>query len=184
MLGVAMKMKRRVRVTTPVEVRVSREEVLPAETENVSLGGVFVKSRVTLPEGTHVLLRLHTPHGRITTGARVVHAVDSREAMATSRAPGMGLSMASLSPYAQSVLERLLDEHDATPRDPWGRPARILRSALQWFVSGAATADVETTDEEPWYHRAAAAQGPHPPDKPPEPPPAAKPGSSGRSSDF
>lgn len=153
----------RVRVQTKVAVRFARDHVVDLCTENISRGGMFVRS-AQLPEpGAQLMVRLCTPFGTLTTRARVVHTMDEQMAERKAHPPGLGLQFDDLSQHAATTLEKFLRSEDAgQPQvEPWtARAIRQLGDAgttlLQRLRKLGTPADALAGDHQdatPWYHR-------------------------------
>jgi len=53
-----------------------RHEPILGTTEDISHRGVFVSSSAMLPVDSLVVLKIHTPHGKLKVSARVVHNIE------------------------------------------------------------------------------------------------------------
>ena len=89
----------------------SVEELVSGPLHDISMGGLFIRSRVTKPEGTELQLRIIVGADGTELRARgiVVREVTLQEALASGRPPGMGLIFTELDDASRSVLERLLE---------------------------------------------------------------------------
>lgn len=84
-------------------------EVEELPLENISLGGVFIKTSRPQPAGSHIRLRLHTAYTSLGLTGRVVHVIDEGWARRKSHPAGMGLQFEGLSPHTQAQLEGLVE---------------------------------------------------------------------------
>jgi hypothetical protein len=99
----------RFRVTADVELISASGDVRPLPLEDISLGGVFI--RTTAPEAPGSFVRLRLPSGGVaaTVVGRVVHVIDGPASVAKARAPGMGVQFDGLSPDTHGVVRAFVD---------------------------------------------------------------------------
>lgn len=164
----------RFKVITPVDVRFARDELKTLQTEDVSMGGLFIRSDVLRPPGSRLFIRVRSEKGAFTAQARVVHALDEQAAQQKSHAAGMGVVFDGLSGRAVTTLEQLIQtaqEQQQSPRraapvrQAMRRGVELLRQAwlvlvgLLMTLHGQARAALRSPDappepaETPWYHR-------------------------------
>ncbi|RMH41708.1 MAG: response regulator [Deltaproteobacteria bacterium] len=109
----------------------SVDELVEAYTEDISRGGLFVRTTELLPIGEVVRVQVEMPDGGpVYAGfARVAHTI-GREAVAAGRSPGMGLEFldAGEAPLANEIARHLAATgHDEpVPPAPAGVSGRIL----------------------------------------------------------
>ncbi len=107
-----------------------RGERLSAVTQDLSRGGLFVRTGTLLPRGSVVQVMLQTPDGsslRLTT--RVAHAISDKEARALGRQPGLGLELIGTDSATLRRLENLVSQLEAAkpdPAQPKGATVRVL----------------------------------------------------------
>lgn len=101
----------RYRLNAPVDVVTASAEIEQAAAENISLGGIFIRTTTPPPMGSPVRLRLKTttPGGQAepsTIGlfGKVVHIVDAELAAAKSLPMGIGIQFEALPPKTEEVL--------------------------------------------------------------------------------
>src|SRR5262245_14719650 len=91
--------------------------------ENISMGGMFVRSASTLQPGTPVMLQVVRPGLKraIQMTGRVVSVVTPAEARERQVVPGMGISLDCIDREAQARLRALVDDlavYAAAPKPP------------------------------------------------------------------
>ncbi len=102
----------RYRLSDAVDVVTSAAELHQLDAENISLGGVFLKTTSPAPRGSPVRLRLRSAGpGAATIGlmGRVVHVIDEAVGARKSHPPGMGVQFDPLSPQTETLLRRFVD---------------------------------------------------------------------------
>ena len=132
-------------------------EQLPLE--NISLGGVFIRTARPSPKGSTVRMRLRSlSPGALSPGGtddgmtlglvgRVVHVIDATTAAHKAHPPGMGVEFEGLSESTRAMLERLVDGLvDAARRERARRAAARYAPPSSVTVSDerAAVADLWT----------------------------------------
>ena len=80
----------------PVELLGRRGLVVRGMSQDISTGGLFVRTETLLPVGTAVELLLHVNEPPLRLAARVVHALTPAEARSLGRIAGMGLRFVDL----------------------------------------------------------------------------------------
>ncbi len=80
----------------PVELLGRRGLVVRGMSQDISTGGLFVRTETLLPVGTAVELLLHVNEPPLRLAARVVHALTPTEARSLGRIAGMGLRFVDL----------------------------------------------------------------------------------------
>ena len=80
----------------PVELLGRRGMVVRGISQDISTGGLFVRTETLLPVGTSVELLLHVQEPPLRLAARVVHALPPSEARTLGRIAGMGLRFTDL----------------------------------------------------------------------------------------
>jgi uncharacterized protein (TIGR02266 family) len=80
-------------------------------TEDISKGGVFIKTDKPLPFDTRVKVLIELPDlDQIELNGRVVYVLNEEEAKKVMREPGMGIQFIDVSPEISKKLEDLLEE--------------------------------------------------------------------------
>lgn len=92
--------------------------------ENISVGGIFVRTERPLPPDSMVLLRLKLDDVTMGASARVVHVIDASVASAQQLSPGMGLSFGLLGAKERVALECFV--------------AKLARAATETYDAGRA----------------------------------------------
>lgn len=124
------------RLSVALPVVAANGDVQMMRTEDVSLGGVFIRTRA--PQRPGSVVQIHLPVEGATRGlpvmARVVHVIDERAGMAKARTPGMGVQFDGLAPAAEAALRALLETLIDEKRRRHVRPERstppIVRNVL------------------------------------------------------
>ena len=100
----------RYRVSVPVSVITHSGDLEELPLEDVSLGGVFIKTSRPWPRGSFVRLRFPVDDNAPPLGlmGRVVHVIDEETSAQKSRAPGMGVQFDGLSPDTEAMLRRFV----------------------------------------------------------------------------
>lgn len=104
--------------------------------ENISLGGLFVRTPRPVPAGTAVKVRMQAATGPIVALAKVVHVIDPNRAAVLQTNPGMGVQFHEMPPEARDALVRFVDglaeqamrRADGLPKAPEARfvsPAQV-----------------------------------------------------------
>ncbi|MBK8012729.1 MAG: Hsp70 family protein [Deltaproteobacteria bacterium] len=107
MSNLTTRQERRFPAAIPVEVTVTGPaQVHALWTENISKGGLFVRSETPLDIGTRLEIRLKGDELDVTLGAEVAHVVDRPTAERTGAVPGLGVRFLELHP---DVAIRLLE---------------------------------------------------------------------------
>jgi DNA-binding response OmpR family regulator/Tfp pilus assembly protein PilZ len=103
------------RVTAAFRVRASALDPDALAGENVSRGGIFVKTVRFLPLNTVIRLTIEVPGTTIAVPAtcRVAFVRDEESSRATGKSAGMGLELLDIAPDQRPILERLLAERQA-----------------------------------------------------------------------
>jgi uncharacterized protein (TIGR02266 family) len=99
-----------------------RSELKTLWTENISKGGLFVRTDSPPPRGTVVEVVISTPDGEVAMKAEVVHVVDRATAQAVGHPAGVGLAFVDVRPehrkaiglYVDGIADRLTS--DDVPR--------------------------------------------------------------------
>jgi molecular chaperone DnaK len=78
---------------------------------DISVGGLFIKSRLVKELGTEVSLRIDVPSEGVQLEARgiVVRSITPQEAAETGRSPGMGIVFTVIDQQSRHTLERLIE---------------------------------------------------------------------------
>jgi hypothetical protein len=99
------------RVSVQLPVVAANGDVQMLRTEDVSLGGIFIRTRSPHHPGS--IVQIHLPREGAARGVpimgRVVHVIDERAAMTKARAPGMGVQFDGLAPDAEAALRALVE---------------------------------------------------------------------------
>ncbi len=100
------------RVITEIKLKFkSANGFVQKYTEDISKGGVFIKTDKPLPFDTKVKVLLELPDsGQIELDGRVVYILRKDEAKAMMRSPGMGIQFVNVSPEINKRLEDLIEE--------------------------------------------------------------------------
>ena len=104
----------------PVELLGRRGLVVRGVSQDISTGGLFVRTDTLLPVGTSVELLLHVHEPPLRLAARVVHALTPSEARSLGRIAGMGLrfiDLGDLGDNRREAIRRHLEGRD-TLRTP------------------------------------------------------------------
>jgi Tfp pilus assembly protein PilZ len=124
------------RLSVSVGLVAASGDVQLLRTDDLSLGGVYIRTRKPAPPGSLVRLRLPvagSPHGLPLLG-RVVHVIDERSAITKARPPGMGVQFDGLAPDAEAALRGLVDTLLAEKKRRHARADRptppVLRNVL------------------------------------------------------
>jgi hypothetical protein len=99
----------RYRVSLPVDVVAPDGSVHELNLDDISLGGVFVRTRRPASPGSFVRLRLPLGGRSVPVVGRVVHALDDDAAHAKGRPAGMGIQFDGLAPDAEDGVRRFID---------------------------------------------------------------------------
>lgn len=89
---------------------VDLNELITGPLNDLSLGGVFVKTRTPWPIGARVVLQVSVVNSQVSFRARgeVVRQVSEEEARTRALVPGMGLRFTELSPRDRSSIVELI----------------------------------------------------------------------------
>lgn len=121
--GVADRRHPRFVTSTRVEIRTEdRGELRALWTENISKGGLFVRTEEPPPMRARVEVQLETPDGAITLSAEVVHQIDAAAAANLGHPAGVGLQFVNLSPEVRARIERYVDGLAARLREELAPP--------------------------------------------------------------
>lgn len=86
-----------------------REELRTLWTENISKGGLFVKTEQPPPRGARVEVAIQTPAGELALAAEVVHVLDAVTAQQVGQTPGVGLQFVDLTTDQRDAVFRYVD---------------------------------------------------------------------------
>ena len=126
---------RRMNARVASECRVKYEsvdELVVAYTEDISRGGLYVKTTKFLPIGAvvRVLLALPDTETELSVLARVAFIMDERQAEQHDREPGMGMGFLDVggAPVADQIARYLADvsPEEVIPPSPAGMSSRVL----------------------------------------------------------
>jgi uncharacterized protein (TIGR02266 family) len=92
----------------------SRDELRTLWMEDISNGGLFVRTDTPPRAGTKVAVEIETPGGHMWLRAEVVHVLDRAAAEQIGHTPGVGLQFIDLSPDKRRAIERYVDGVSAT----------------------------------------------------------------------
>jgi uncharacterized protein (TIGR02266 family) len=94
----------------------SIEDLVSGPLLDISVGGLFIRSRTVKEIGTEVTLRIDVPAEgvRLTARGIVIRAITLDEARETGRPAGMGVVFTALDEHARATLERLIEAAIAT----------------------------------------------------------------------
>jgi uncharacterized protein (TIGR02266 family) len=87
----------------------ARSELRTLWMENISKGGLFVRSNTPLPRGTIVDVEINTPDGDLLLRAEVVHVATHAIADASGTKAGVGLAFTNLGPEQREAIHRYVD---------------------------------------------------------------------------
>lgn len=107
----------------------SLDELVVAYTEDVSRGGVFLKTTSFLPVGTPVRIKLCLPNQQeVIAPAKVAYVLDEATAAAKGRRPGMGMQFVDdgSSPVAVQIAQHLAAETARLDAQGMNEAATIL----------------------------------------------------------
>jgi Tfp pilus assembly protein PilZ len=78
---------------------------------DISIGGLFIKSRLVKDLGTEVMLRIDVPSEGVQLEARgiVVRAITPDEAAETGRSSGMGIVFTAIDQQSRDILAQLIE---------------------------------------------------------------------------
>lgn len=110
--------------------------------DNISLGGVFVKTNRPPPPGTPVKVRVSAGVGTIVAIGKVVHVVDPARAEVLKTAAGMGLQFQEMAPEARVALARFVD---GLAEQALRRAGALLKAPEARFLT-ASTVEVRVDD--------------------------------------
>jgi hypothetical protein len=101
----------RYRVSVPVAVTTQAGATEQLRIEDISLGGVFIRTTLPSPPGSFVAVRLPLgdPEHPFALMGRVVHVIDGAASVEKARAPGMGVQFDGLSPQHERLLRSFVD---------------------------------------------------------------------------
>lgn len=122
----------RYRVSVPVGLVTPSGDIEVLALEDISLGGMFIRTLLPAPAGTAVRLRLPLDRDdALSLHGRVVHVIDETVSRAKARAPGMGVQFDGLSSDTARSLARFVDALVALQRED-----RLARDAAPtvWAV--------------------------------------------------
>ncbi len=121
------------RKTSEVRVRYrTHDEYITRYSDNISRGGVFIRTLHFLPINTVLRLKLLLPgeESEIPVIARVAHVIGTDQAGELDRAPGMGLEFLDLAPEGKEVLHdtflECVDRQDPAAERSQLKGTRIL----------------------------------------------------------
>ncbi|MDH5491764.1 MAG: response regulator [Myxococcales bacterium] len=120
------------RVAAVFKVRYeSLDDLVVAYTEDVSRGGVYLRSETFLPVGAVVRIKLSLPKGagEVEAIARVAYVLDAKKAAERGKRPGMGMQFLDVGgrPVAEQIAEHLeLQARAELELPPAQQAARIL----------------------------------------------------------
>jgi DNA-binding response OmpR family regulator/Tfp pilus assembly protein PilZ len=95
----------RVVETVAVQIVCDTGTVVRGVTQDLGLGGLFVRTPTLLPVGTRVDVMLHVIEPPLRVAAHVVHALRPDEARSLGRMPGIGIAFGELYVDAHRLLE-------------------------------------------------------------------------------
>ncbi len=100
------------RVLTEIKLKVkSTDGFVQKYAEDISKGGIFIKTDKPLPFDAKVKILLELPDSEeIELDGRVVYILSEEEAKAMMRSPGMGIQFVDVSPEVRKKLEDLIEE--------------------------------------------------------------------------
>lgn len=107
-----------------IGVRLAERKALKAMwTENISKGGLFVRTDTPPPRGTILEVLISTPDGELALNAEVVHVVDPKSSEAAGQQPGVGLAFVgvkaeqkrAIHQYVDGLADRLSPEEAPSP---------------------------------------------------------------------
>ncbi|MDP2344468.1 MAG: PilZ domain-containing protein [Deltaproteobacteria bacterium] len=102
----------RYQLSGAIDVVTASAEMHQLSAENISLGGMFLKTTRPLPEGSAVRLRLRSAGpGAATIGlvGRVVHVIDEVTSAKKAHPPGIGVQFDPPSPQTELLLRRFVE---------------------------------------------------------------------------
>jgi hypothetical protein len=103
-MGAGIQRHPRFRTSVPIGLVTPSGDVEEFTLEDISLGGLFVRTLLPAPAGSFVRMRLPLQDGELSLMGRVVHVIDDRSAQAKARARGMGVQFDGLAPDTERRL--------------------------------------------------------------------------------
>lgn len=87
------------------------EDLVSGPLHDISMGGLFIRTRATKPDGTELRLRIivGADGSELCGRGIVVREVTEQEARETGRLPGMGIVFTELDEQSRDTLARLLE---------------------------------------------------------------------------
>lgn len=93
-----------------IGVRIAERSALKTMwTENISKGGLFVRTDTPPPRGTILEVLISTPDGELALNAEVVHVVDKQSSEAAGQPPGVGLAFVAVKPEQKRAIHQYVD---------------------------------------------------------------------------
>lgn len=128
-MGTGIQKHPRFRTSVPIGLVTPSGDVEEFTLEDISLGGLFVRTLVPAPAGSFVRLRLPLGDGALSLMGRVVHVIaDDTAARSKTRARGMGVQFDGLAPDTERRLAQFvggLVNEQRRRRDVDGKPRFI-----------------------------------------------------------
>ncbi len=85
------------------------------EIENISVGGLFMRTNAPLPVGLAITVELRSPREALTLGGRVVSVVSPEDAERNGSSPGVGVAFDVLPSETEKKLRALLEVLERSP---------------------------------------------------------------------
>lgn len=99
----------RYRFHAAVDVVTVAAEIQQWPAENISMGGIFLRTNTPPPMGSFVRLRLRSEDDTIGLLGKVVHVIDSNSAADKAHPPGIGVQFENVAPKVEEALKRFVD---------------------------------------------------------------------------
>jgi Flp pilus assembly protein TadD len=109
MSSTAVQKHPRYRWNAPVDVVTVSAEIQQWPAENISLGGIFLRTNQPPPLGSFLRLRLRSDNDTIGLLGKVVHIIDAATAAEKAHPPGIGVQFENVPPKTSEVLKRFVD---------------------------------------------------------------------------
>ncbi len=106
---IAVQKHPRYRFHAAVDVVTVSAEMQQWPAENISLGGIFLRTNQPPPMGSFVRLRLRSDDDTIGLMGKVVHVIDPRTAADKAHPPGVGVQFENVAAKTEEALKRFVD---------------------------------------------------------------------------
>lgn len=118
--GEPIQQHRRIELERPIAIRYGRfDEFVEEMSKNLSLGGMFIRTRAPHPPGSAFEFQLQLGEDFTLVEGRAEVIWTRRRSEGADRPAGMGIRFLELDPASRNVLRRLIEQHDE-PEDEAG----------------------------------------------------------------